>query len=112
MGWALNRSEGMYHVVTCSLDTEFQGDEVDVVVSNTLKPDGSSNSTSRVTHSALGADDTKRIMVQLEYICDGNILPLLKGSSTKASVFAKYHRYFMPVDAEDAGDAPLQALRD
>merc|ERR1712242_254587 len=87
--WALDRSNGLYPIVTCTLDTEFQGAEVDLVMNTTLNPDGSSNSSSHVAHSALKENDTVRIMVQLESICDGNILQVLQGAPWKKGVLAQ-----------------------
>jgi hypothetical protein len=107
----VDRSNGLYHIVTCTLDTEFEGTEVDLVMNTTLNADGSSNSSAHVDHSALSDNDTMRIMVQLESICDDNILQVLNGAPRKKGVFAKYHPYFLPVEADMSGDGALQGLR-
>merc|ERR1712166_1543647 len=84
------------HMVSCVLDSLFQGDELDVVVNTTYDAQGVPHQSMQIEHSAMSEADTTRVVVQLEYMCDNSIVQKLKtGSSAQPSPLMKWHDYMI-----------------
>ena len=72
--YSLKDKDDTYRIVTCNLDTAFQGENIEIIA--VTKPDkfGVNHTVLITKHSPLTPAENKRLIEQLEYTCSNNIL--------------------------------------
>lgn len=111
--WAWDDIGCSRHLAACSMDSAFEGEMLEVVVNTSYDAHGSPHTSQNVVHGTLEPEDISRIVTQLEYVCNSNVVQALSGLH-RQSPLLKYNKHMVRAAAAafGPGDTAVQGMRD